>query len=159
MSLDVQLIEPNQSPAGALRAKALIKPLSGVANDYLCLFGDLVKMLERIPQTPELHEDLIVWRPIDHREHFKSNALPGRDSALEAYEALNPCFRRRFEALAEELNLVAIASVAAVRGLFHEGTPDDLSRVSVVCLRAGVKLRAILMRASRLVTYGNYFDG
>ena len=160
MSLDIQLIEPKQaqSPHGALQSKALVNPLSGLANDYLNLFIELVAMLEHIPQSPELYEELIAWRPINHRDYFQRSALPGQNSALEAYEILNPCFRRQFEALVEELDLVAVGSVAAVRGLFHDGTPDDMNRVTAVCSRAITKLRAILLRASRLVNYGNYFE-
>lgn len=159
MSLDVQLIEPKQTAsAQALHSKALANSFAELTKGYLNLFNELVAMLERIPQKPNLYEELIVWRPIDHREYFQRCEFAGRKSALEAYEDFSPFFRKRFEALVQELELIALASVAAVRGLFHEGTPEDLSRVTIVCRRASIKMRSILRRASRLVTYGNYFE-
>lgn len=160
MPLDIQLIEPKpaQSPHDAAHS-TLVNPLAKLAKDYLDLFNELVSMLEQIPKKPELYEKLIAWRPIDYREHFQHSALPGQNSALEAYEALNPCFRKRYERLAEALELIALASVAAVRGLFHDGVPEDMTRVTVACSRASLKLRSILQRASRLVNYGNYLEG
>ena len=115
-------------------------------------------MLEQIPQMPELLEDLLAWRPMSYKEYFAQSKLAGRHSALEAYDRLNPSFRRRFETFVAELDVIALASVASVRRQFKNGVPEDMDRVTTICHRAGEKMRIILIRASRLVNYANLGD-
>jgi len=156
MTFDLQLIEPTptrEQAVEALQSKTLVNPVSGLANDYLNLFNELVMMLEQIPQMPELLDDLLEWRPVGYQEYFQRSKLPGRHSALEAYERLGPSFRRRFEIFVAELDVIALASVASVRRQFRDGAPQDMERVSLMCQRAGEKMRIILIRASRLVNY------
>jgi hypothetical protein len=63
MSFDLHLIEPHkitrEEAVEALQSKTLVNPVSGLANDYLNLFNELVMMLEQIPQMPELLQDLL----------------------------------------------------------------------------------------------------
>lgn len=157
MNLDIQLIEPGGAPAdmGEEPPKTLVNPLSGLANDYLNLFNELVMILEQLPLMPDLFEDLCAWRPVSYQEYFRKSSLPGRHSALAAYERLSPVFRKRFEAFVSELDVVALASVAAVRKQFRDGPPEDNVRLAETCYRAGEKMRQILLRASRLVNYAN----
>lgn len=158
MNVDLQLIEPADTHKRAveeLQSKTLVNPVSGLANDYLNLFNELVMMLEQIPQMPELLDDLCAWRPVSYQEYFRKSQLPGRHSALAAYEALSPSFRRRFETFVAELDVIALASVASVRRQFRDGAPQDMERVTTTCVRAGEKMRIILIRASRLVNYAN----
>ncbi|MGA8171604.1 MAG: hypothetical protein WB816_12350 [Methylocystis sp.] len=159
MSFDLQLIEPHrltrEQAVEALQSKTLVNPVSGLANDYLNLFNELVMMLEQIPQMPELLEDLLAWKPVSYQEYFRRSQLPGRHSALGAYEQLNPMFRRRFETFVAELDLIALASVASVRRQFRDGAPKDMERAANTCHRSAEKMRIILIRASRLVNYAN----
>lgn len=160
MTTDVQFatLDPfaRGHSAPAATAKPLVNPVSGLANDYLNLFNELVMMLEQLPQMPELIDDLLAWRPETYRSYFERSQLAGRHNALAAYERLDPSFRRRFEAYVVELDTIAVASVAAVRLHYRNGPPQDPSRVAGTCARAGEKMRAILIRCSRLVNYGNY---
>jgi len=156
MPLDVQLIEPKplQDPEEAGGAKrTLVNPAVGLANDYLNLFHELVMILEQLPQMPELIEGLLTWRPVSHREHFERSPLSGGHSALEAYERLSPSFRRRFESELEELDVVAVASVAAARRLFKDERMYDFARSAATCERAAQKLRILLARATRLLKH------
>jgi hypothetical protein len=157
MSFDLQVTEPRHSREAieALQSKTLVNPASGLANDYLNLFNELVMMLEQIPQMPELLEDLLAWKPVSYQEYFRASKLPGRHCALNAYDELNPSFRRRFETFVAELDLIALASVASVRRQFQEGLPNDAERAATTCLRAAEKMRIILIRASRLVNYAS----
>ncbi len=158
MSFDLQLIESQHSreqAVEALQSKTLVNPVSGLANDYLNLFNELVMMLEQIPQMPELLEDLLAWKPVSYQEYFRASKLPGRHCALNAYDQLNPLFRRRFETFVAELDLIALASVASVRRQFQEGLPNDTERAATTCQRAAEKMRIILIRASRLVNYAS----
>ena len=49
-----------------MQSKTLVNPVSGLANDYLNLFNELVMMLEQIPQMPELLQDLLAWKPVSY---------------------------------------------------------------------------------------------
>ena len=159
MSFDLHLIEPHKSAreeaVEALQSKTLVNPVSGLANDYLNLFNELVMMLEQIPRMPELLQDLLAWKPVSYQEYFRNSKLPGRYCALDAYERLNPTFRRRFETFVAELDLIALASVASVRRQFRDGAPKDVERAATTCQRAAEKMRIILIRASRLVNYAD----
>lgn len=158
MTFDIGLIEPSGERLKAvedLQSKTLINPVSGLANDYLNLFNELVMILEQIPVMPELAEDLSAWRPVSYQEYFRKSQLPGRHSALAAYEELSPSFRRRFETFVGDLDVVALASVASIRHQLRGGLPQDMERLKETCARAGEKMRAILLRASRLVNYAS----
>jgi hypothetical protein len=162
MTADVQFASPepfaHDRLAPALPAKQLVNPVSGLANDYLNLFNELVMMLEQLPQMPELIDDILAWRPVTYQEYFQKSQLAGRSSALAAYERLDPSFRRRFESYVAELDTIAVASVAAVRLHHRHGALHDAARIAGTCARAGEKMRAILIRASRLVNYGRLGD-
>ncbi len=159
MSFDLHLIEPykitREQAVEALQSKTLVNPVSGLANDYLNLFNELVMMLEQIPQMPELLQDLLAWKPVSYQDYFRDSKLPGRHCALEAYEQLDPTFRRRFETFVAELDLIALASVASVRRQFRDGEPKNVERAATTCQLAAEKMRIILIRASRLVNYAN----
>jgi hypothetical protein len=156
MTFDTQLVEPSAAPAAVeTGSKPLVNPLSGLANDYLNLFNELVMIIEQIPVMPELYENLCAWRPVSYRDYFINSQLPGRHSTLAAYEQLNPAFRKRFETFVSELDVVALASVASVRRQFRDGPPSDAARLKETCDRGGEKMRQILVRASRLVNYAN----
>ena len=156
MTFETQLLEPAEAPpAEELYSKPLVNPLSGLANDYLNLFNELVMILEQLPGMPELYEDLCAWRPVSYSDYFLNSSLPGRNSALAAYEQLNPAFRKRFEGFVAELDVIALASVASVRRQFRDGPPADRARLVETCERSGEKMRQILVRASRLVNYAN----
>lgn len=163
MTADAQFVTLDQvdgspAPNHFSATKPLISPVSGLANDYLNLFNELVMMLEQLPHMPELIDDLLAWRPVTYKEYFERSQLPGRHSALAAYEKVSPDFRRRFEAYVAELDTIAVASVAAVRLQYRSGAPQNLDRLAGTCARAGEKMRAILFKASRLVNYARLSD-
>lgn len=147
-----------RAPNAFSAAKPLVNPVSGLANDYLNLFNELVMMLEQLPHMPELIDDLLAWRPVTYKEYFERSQLPGRHSALAAYERVSPDFKRRFEGYVAELDTIAVASVAAVRQQYRNGAPSNPDRLAATCARGGEKMRAILLRASRLVNYAKLSD-
>ncbi|MEA2839142.1 MAG: hypothetical protein QOF41_472 [Methylobacteriaceae bacterium] len=136
------------------RAAALVNPASGLANDYLNLFNEIVMLMEQLPSMPELIDDIFAWRPTSYQDYFTRSILPGRGSALEAYAALSQTFRRDFEAIVEELDRMAVGAIAAVRR--HHRTKGDSEPYTLVglCTRSGEKMREVLDRATKLVNHG-----
>lgn len=138
----------------AKRAGDLVNPASGIANDYLNRFNEIVMLIEQLPIMPEFIDDIMAWRPTTYIDYFKNSNLPGSLTALEAYEKLDHGFRRRFEALVEELDHRATGSVAMVRIKFKHRANDNGAALSEACERAGASIRDVLDRAAMLVNHG-----
>jgi hypothetical protein len=139
---------------GRRRAEAIINPASGLANDYLNLFNEIVMMIEQLPTMPELIDDILHWRPVSYQEYFANSILPGRASALEAYGALDAAFRQDFEGVVADLDRRAVGAVVAIRRQ-HKITGGGASEtMKEICVRAGGALREVLLKATDLVNHG-----
>jgi hypothetical protein len=136
------------------RAEAIVNPASGLANDYLNLFNEIVMLIEQLPTMPELIEDILQWRPVTYQDYFAKSVLPGRTSALEAYAALDGNFRRDFEDVVSDLDRRAVGAVVAIRRQYK--TMGVVSPVAMtdLCERAGETLREVLLKATSLVNHG-----
>ncbi len=139
--------------ARARRAEALVNPASGLANDYLNLFNEIVMLIETLPSMPELFEDIQRWHPTSYRDYFRRSILPGRGSAIENYDRLDARFRRSFEDVVEDLDRRSTGAVAAVRRQFKTHG-EDIPALSAVCTRAGANIRGALDKATSLVNHG-----
>jgi hypothetical protein len=143
------------SSVRARRAGDLVNPASGIANDYLNRFNEIVMLIEQLPVMPEFFGDILAWRPISYQDYFRNSNLPGSQTALEAYDKLDVRFRRSFEAIVEELDNRATGSVAMVRLKFRSREADDGAALAEVCERVGANIREILDRATMLVNHGH----
>lgn len=142
----------------ARRAEALVNPASGLANDYLNLFNEIVMLVEQLPMMPELFDDIQRWHPISYRDYFRRSILPGRLSAIETYDRLEPRFRREFETLVEELDRRSTGAVAAVRRQFKAAGETDPD-LAPICEKAGATIREVLDKATMLVNHGMLVQG
>ena len=60
-----------------LRASALVNPASGVANDYLNHFNEILLLIENLPALlPEMVDELLGWKPVSYRGYFERSPLP-----------------------------------------------------------------------------------
>ncbi|HEY1735256.1 MAG TPA: hypothetical protein VGG12_01285 [Methylovirgula sp.] len=141
------------STALQARAEAIVNPASGLANDYLNLFNEIVMLIEQLPTMPELIDDILRWRPVSYQSYFANSVLPGRASALEAYGALDAGFRRNFEAVVADLDRRAVGAVATIRKLYKSNCVTSAA-TSEVCQRASQNLHEILVKATELVNHG-----
>lgn len=136
------------------RAAALVNPASGLANDYLNLFNEIVMVIEQLPEMPELIDDLLAWRPTAYKEYFTQSVLPGRHSALDAYAELDAGFRQKFEEIVAELDRMATGSVALVRHHLHKKGMAEPELLAELCAKAGSGMRNVLERAATTVNHG-----
>ncbi len=136
------------------RAHALVNPASGLANDYLNLFNEVVMLIEQLPQMPELMDDLIAWRPTTYVEYFNRSNLPGRETTLDIYNGLDARLRRKFEDVVAELDRVATGAVVSIRRHHRLKGANDNDMLMQMCERSGENLRGILKRAVEIVNYG-----
>jgi hypothetical protein len=137
------------------RAAALVNPASGIANDYLNHFNEVLLLIENLPTLlPEMLDELLEWRPVTYREYFAKSQLPGSARALEIYDGLDEAFRRDFESIIDGINAMAVASIEVIRA--HRSQAGDLEpeRVSDFCENASSAIRNALNRAADLVNNG-----
>jgi len=134
---------------------------SGFTGAYLNQFTEMVKLIEQLPDTPELIGDLLNWHPTTYQDYFNASAMPGRVSAADVYAALNRGVRQNFEGVVDDLDCKALGAVAVIRRHYKthgEARPDIMTDI---CARAGTHLREVLGKANDLVspvpgTAGNF---
>jgi hypothetical protein len=132
----------------------LVNPASGIANDYLNLFNEIVMLIEQLPTMPEFIEDIQAWHPVSYQDYFAYSPLPERNQALAHYAELDAEFRNKFETIVAELDSKAVGSVAAIRHCFKSNADVNQTMLADLCLKAGENLRKTLTRATSLVNYG-----
>ena len=142
---------------------ASLRPIQTPASPApnLNQFTEMVKLIEQLPDTPELIGDLLNWHPTTYQDYFNASAMPGRVSAADVYASLNRCVRQNFEGVVDDLDRKAIGAVAVIRRHYKthgEARPDIMTDI---CARAGTHLREVIGKANDLVspvpgTAGNF---
>ncbi len=122
-----------------------------LAGTYLNQFNQMVELIERLPDTPELIDDLLTWQPMSYQDYFAASAMPGRVSAADVYAALNRCVRQRFEGVVDDLDRKALGAVAVIRRHYKTHGEDRPDIMMEICARAGTHLREALGKANALV--------
>ena len=150
-------LSPASAPnhrTGHIDALTLVNPSSGIANDYLNLFNEVIMLIEQLPTMPDLQEDLFAWRSVSYENYFSRSPLAGSSSALDAYRNLDATFRRLFESSVSELDNRATGAIAAIRlHIRHHGERAPQTLVAL-CAKCGLQLRDVLDRAISIVNTG-----
>jgi hypothetical protein len=123
---------------------------SSVAGAYLNQFKEIVELIERLPDAPELIGDLLNWRPTSYNDYFAAQAMSGLASSADVYASLNRYSGKRFAGLAGDLDSKAVGAAAVIRRHYKthgEARPDIMLEI---CDRAGKNLRKALGKASSL---------
>jgi hypothetical protein len=126
---------------------------SSLTGAYLNQFNEMVRLIEQLPQAPELIDDILNWHPTSYQDYFNASAMPGRVSAADVYASLNRCVRQNFEGVVDDLDCKALGAVAAIRRHYKthgEARPDIMMEI---CARAGTHLREVLVKAHALVNH------
>jgi hypothetical protein len=138
-----------------LQANHLVNPSSGIANDFLNQYNEVLLLVENLPVLlPEMIEDLLAWKPRNYKEYFQSSPLAGGHLAIEIYQALEGAFRERFESQIAKLNVLASKAIVVIGNQQHgsdEMRPED---IEAFCEELSAKLRAEIERAVDLVNHG-----
>ena len=137
------------------QASALVNPASGIANDYLNHFNEILLMIENLPiLLPEMVEDILQWKQVSYTEYFKKSPLPGSAEALRIYDALDPNFRTDFEAMIELLDKIVLSSIEII---FDHRLPDgtiEPDAIGEICEQNSADLRTVLDRTADLINHG-----
>ncbi len=139
------------------RTAALVNPASGLANDFLNVYNEILMLIEMLPDMPDLFDDIAAWRPASYRGYFIQSQLPGRFAALEAYDALDPAFRALFDASVEQLAAVCVQGVTRIEAARSAGAARG--PLAEECARASGHIRTRLDGLAQLVTFGRHNQG
>lgn len=138
----------------AERAAALVNPSSGLANDYLNVFNEIVMMIDLLPDMPDLAGNIETWSPLSYRAYFTRSTLSGREGALSAYDALEPDFRDAFERCAADLSRAATAACSSILDLTSRDDSAPGEALARLCNAQAQLLRARLETITDMVNSG-----
>lgn len=151
-----------QSEQDALesRAACLVNPASGLANDYLNIYNEILLLVENLPVLlPEMVAELMDWRPVSYTDYFARSPLPGSVRALQIYETLNPDFKRAFDEKIAEVSAVAVESIETVRRNQDADGNICPDAIESHCAALALRLRSALAQAADLVNNGQVTTG
>jgi hypothetical protein len=130
----------------------LVNPSTGLANDYLNVFSEILLLLEFLPAMPEMTDDALAWRPRGYCEYFEQSPLPGALDALRAYDRIDPSLRARFESILTRLTDIA---VKAQRRVAEESSgPNYPDSIVESCETTTAAMRAGLAYVASLINEG-----
>ncbi len=137
---------------GAEPGFGLVSPATGLANDYLNVFNEMILVLEFLPSMPEMTDEVLAWRPRGYREYFQHSPLPGAREAARRYEKVDPTLRARFESLLNRLNDIAL--LAQSRVVQEMNGPNFPESIAEPCEATAEAMRAGLAYVARLINEG-----
>ena len=141
------------------RAMALVNPASGLANDFLNVYNEILMLIELLPTMPELVDDIAAWRPASYRAYFMQSPLPGSREALAVYGRLEPAFRNLFEANVERLAECSVGAVDAIARAVACGAHDCSEQIAEVCAASAAHMRGLLHATELLINHGHLVEG
>jgi phosphomannomutase len=137
------------------KAGNLVNPTSGIANDFLNQYNEVLLLVENLPVLlPEMVEDLLAWRAKTYQEYFSASPLPGSALAIKIYNSLDRGFRKKFEAQIAKINKIAYKAIAVI-GERHRDTEElNGEDIEHFCKHISKKLRAEIDKSNMLVNHG-----
>jgi hypothetical protein len=141
---------------GPLReASNLVNPASGIANDYLNQYNEILLLVENLPVLlPEMVDELLAWKPKSYREYFETSPLPRGDIAIKIYQSLNPNFRQLFEAHVQSINAFANTAITVLGDQTHGHGDLSQEYIEAFCAEISKILRAEIEKANDFVNHG-----
>jgi hypothetical protein len=131
---------------------SLVNPATGLANDYLNIFNEILLVLEFLPSMPEMTDEALAWQPRSYCEYYEESSLPGARQALQAYDRVDPVTRSKFEAILARL--IEIVVQAQQRLAVESGRPEYPDSIAKSCEQTAEAMRVGLSYVSRLINEG-----
>ncbi len=133
-------------------ALSIVNPSTGLANDYLNVFNEILLVLEFLPTMPEMTDEALAWQPRSYCEYFEKSNIPGARHALQAYDMVDPEVRRKFESILGRLTQIVIEAQQTL--VEESGRPDYPESIAVSCEKTAEAMRVGLAYVSRLINEG-----
>jgi hypothetical protein len=125
-----------------------INPRTGLANDFLNQYNEIIMLLEILPDDPDGLEDILNWHPLSYDAHFRASGLYDSGRVLAAYAHCPQSVRVRFERLLEDLNHMLARSLGNLIAAAQSASGNTESlRGASEALAAEVRREAKALRA------------
>lgn len=82
---------------------SIVSPVSGLANDYLNVFNEVLLMIENLPVMPEMLEEMHIWTPISYQQYFEQSKLAESQMALHSYMNLDKKIKDDFDRIINDM--------------------------------------------------------
>ena len=147
-----EIAQTGTRPALRARVLSLVNPLTGLANDYLNVYNEILLLLEFLPSMPEMTDDALAWRARGYCEYFEQSSIPGARDALHAYDKVDPGVRAHFKSILARLTEIAVQAQNTLAEEF--GRPDYPNSIAKSCEETAEVMRAGLAYVARLINKG-----
>lgn len=125
-----------------------INPQTLLATDYLNHFNEIIMMLEMIPDIPDCLEDARAWQPKSYQDHFRDSQFRDRDLAVQAYDHVPALYRRPFEDVIGQMNMLIGAAVDRIGQVLEAGGAGELR---LLCSEASRGVQTLMDVASAII--------
>lgn len=137
------------------QAGTLVNSASGIANDYLNHFNEVLLMIENLPiLLPDMVDDLLQWKPVSYTEYFLNSNLPASAETLRIYNTLDKDIRTDFESMVEMLDGIVMGSIDVVMAHRLPDGSIEPEAIGETCEQCAAELRAVLDRTADLINHG-----
>ncbi len=137
------------------QASNLVNPSSGIANDFLNQYNEVLLLVENLPVLlPEMVDELLAWKKKSYEEYFMTSPLPGSDIAIKIYGMLDDSFKKKFEVQIAKIDKIADRAVEVIRERNSASSELNADDVEEFCGQISKKLREEMEGAARMVNYG-----
>jgi hypothetical protein len=101
-----------------------------LSTDYFNTFNSIIMVLEILPDSPELLDEVEQWKFYNYTEHFKASGLDFADLAIAAYPYSPPELREAFERKANCMRIFLEDAVHMLRRLYDAGEIETFAKVA-----------------------------
>jgi hypothetical protein len=143
---------PKQAETACEAGFSLVNPTTGLANDYLNVFNEILLLIEFLPSMPEMTDDALAWQPRSYCEYFQASSIPGARHAAQSYQQVDPEIRAKFESVLARLTEIALEAQQIVAT--EQAGPDYPESIARSCAETADAMRAGLAYVARLINEG-----
>jgi hypothetical protein len=149
---DDDISDPGGEPPESDTHLGLVNPSTGLANDYLNVFNEILLLLEFLPTMPEMTEEALAWQPRTYCEYFEQSSIPGAKHALKAYSSVDPVLRKKFELVLARLTQIVVDAQATLT--VEQASADYPDCIVQSCEQTAESMRIGLAYVNRLINEG-----
>ncbi len=103
-----------------------INETSFLATDYLNHFGEVIMLLELLPDMPDCFEELACWQPKSYGEHFHDSGFHDAELIIRAYENAPENFRKPFDRTIAQMDRVTLQAMTKIEAILAKEELGEL---------------------------------
>jgi len=103
-----------------------VNETSFLATDYMNHFGEVIMLLELLPDMPDCFEELASWQPKSYGKHFQDSGFKDAELIIRAYENAPENFRKPFDRTIAQMDRVTLQAMAKIEAILAKSELDEL---------------------------------